>query len=116
MATRKGIITDLGDELTVVRWMGLKADTSDVGEGVAVGRFPDRTVQAVGDFSGAGAVVIEGSNDGGVTWGALGEGVTLSDARLVLLFENPILIRPRASAGDASMEVDVHLAAVMKGA
>ena len=45
----------------------------DEGAWVQVARFPDMSVQAVGNFSGIATVAMEGSNDGGVTPFALND-------------------------------------------
>lgn len=70
--------------------------------GLAAGlsKWPTKSVQAIG----AGAVTIQGSNDGGTTWATLtSDGTTpipaLTGGAIVSPYENTDLIRPGAATG-----------------
>lgn len=107
MATRSGVLVIDHDGVGVVTWSGITE--ADDGAGVKMARFPDRTVQVVGDFTTAGAITIQGSNDGS-TWGTLhdptGADLLITDSTPRLIVENPLYIRPLATAGTA-VDMDV---------
>lgn len=119
MATRDGKVIHGDDKLGYAFWTGLTDDTSDVGEGVRIGRFPDKSVQVVGTFGTGGEVQIEGSNDGGTTWGRLrdpqGTLLAIQDSNLVLVGESPLLIRPVVSAGDGTTDLACYISFVERG-
>lgn len=110
MATRAKTLR-LYDELHVVTWEALVGNT-DVGEGVQLGGWADRTVQFVGTWA-AGTVVFEGSNDS--TDGADGTWQTLSDPQgnaltatangIEAVLELPRWVRPRCSVAVTSVVV-----------
>jgi len=94
--------------------------TNRTGEAVQAGRWADKTVQAVGTFGASAAVTMQGSNDGGDTWGTLhdpqGSAVTInSSGVLVVIAESPELIRPSLANGDGSTDVDVIIVCVERG-
>jgi hypothetical protein len=84
-----------------------------------VARFPDRTVQVTGTFGVGGSVAMEGSNDGGTTWGLLkdayGVDIALTTAVCRAIGDNPMLIRPRVTAGDGTTNLTVTIAAAKRG-
>lgn len=74
-------------------------------------QYPNRSVHVVGTFGG-GTILIEGSNDGGVTWFGLNDpqGLALSftvTATGEKVAETTQMIRPRASVSVTS--VAIHL-------
>lgn len=88
----------LANDSTGKAWMG--------------GPYADKTVQVVGEFSGAVAH-IEGSMDG-VNWAVLtdpgGDPLSFASAGLALIVENPRFIRPRTSdTGNGSTSIKVVL-------
>lgn len=112
MATRQGTFIIGEDGVARATWLGItEADTgTDIGGALAM--YPDRTVQVVGDFTTAGAITIEGSNDGGVTYATLsdpvGNPLVLTDSSIKLIAQNPHRVRPRATAGTA-VSMDVYI-------
>lgn len=82
------------------------------GTAVAVGDYMDVSVQVFGTF-GTATVVLEGSNDGGTTYTTLndpqGTPLSFTAAKIEQVEEPMLLIRPRVSVGDESMDVDVVL-------
>lgn len=97
------------DEMHVVTW-GALVGIGDVGAGVHLGGWADRTVQAVGTWA-AGTVVFEGSNDS--TDGANGTWATLNDPqgnplsftadKLEAVLELPRWVRPRVTVAVTSV-------------
>ena len=116
MATIPGIqIGPTNAGLIEVMWTGLDTSNRD-GSGVLMAKSPDKTVQVIGNFSGSAEITIEGSNDGGIGWFELkditGAALSYLAAGGDLILENPKLIRPLLSSGDASADIDVFLVAV----
>lgn len=95
------------DGVATATWTAITEN--DTGLPVAMARFPDRTVQVVGDFTTSGAITIEGRNDG-TNYNTLhdptGAALVLTDTSVKLIVENPVYIRPRATAG-TSVSMDV---------
>jgi hypothetical protein len=118
MTTRAATVTINADKTGLAVWLGL--DQNDDGEGVAIGRYADKTIQVVGAFGSGGDVDMEGSNDGGTTWGQLhdlrGTVISIGDSLPVVPEESPLLIRPNVSAGDGDTDLDVYIAFTVKGA
>ena len=87
--------------------------TNDVGTAVQHNDFADRSVQVIGTFGAGGALAIEGSNDGGVTWKVLtdpqGNALTFSAAGIEAITEVTWMIRPHVTGGDGTTDLDVHL-------
>ena len=94
-------------------WEGLT--DGDDGDWLDGSHLSDKTVQVFGTFGTGGTVVIEGSNDGGTTTFTLddpqGNDLSLTAAEGKAIAENPELIRPRVTGGDASTDLDVHIVA-----
>jgi hypothetical protein len=98
----------------VISWGPLK--NGEQGAVFTCPHFADKSIQVIGTFGDAGAVVIEGSNDPD-----LSEFVTLNDAqgnplsvtlaKLETILENVYAIRPRVSAGDGTTSLTVFLVA-----
>lgn len=84
-----------------VTWLAM-ADTND-GAGVDAAKYGEMAVQAIGD---ATSITMQGSNDGGTTWSALGAGVSLVIAAgktpVTRIAEHPGLIRPLAVGGTST--------------
>jgi hypothetical protein len=77
---------------------------------LSASRLSDKTVQIFGTLGVGGSINIEGSNDGGTTWGILndtrGKGNPLTFTALpvapVTINENPEMIRANVTAGDGT--------------
>jgi hypothetical protein len=90
------------DNTMITSWLAVTE--ADTGAAVSMARFPDRTVQVSGDFTTSGACVIEGSNDGTnyfTLTDPTGAALSFTAAGMKLIVENPLYIRPRATAGTA---------------
>lgn len=81
---------------------------TDTGNAETAPQYPVKTVQVVGTFGG-GTVVIQGSNDGGVTWTTLtdpqGNALSLTAAAIEKVQENPLQYRPVATVSVTSVTV-----------
>lgn len=78
---------------------------ADTGTALLAPFYPDKAVQIFGTFGAALSVRIEGSNDGStfaVLHDAQGNDLDLTAAGIKMILENPLYIRPRATAGAAS--------------
>lgn len=93
-----------------VKWTALANGQS--GDSASVGRWRDRTIQALGTFGAAGAVTVEGSQDG-AAWGAVTDhnavAIVLTDNKPRVIAEGPLYLRPRISAGDGTTAINVIL-------
>lgn len=110
MSTIQGNMTVVDNFRATGIWSGIAA-SGDVGTGIGMSDYPDRTVQVGGTF-GSSTIIMEGSNDG-TNWSALhdfaGNAISLTDTSLKLIAENPYQIRFRSTAGSAaSLTVIVH--------
>lgn len=109
MATIPATFDKRPDGVVVVLWPAVTE--ADTGAAVDMARHPDRTVQVTGDFTAGGAITMEGSNDG-VTYGTLhdpsGSDLVLTDSTPKVIAENPLYIRPRATAG-AAVSMNVYV-------
>lgn len=76
----------------------------------SVSRLPDKTIQVFGTFDSA-TITIQGSNDAGTTYVTLndpqGNALTFTANKIETILENPELIRPTASGGSGSTDVDI---------
>lgn len=86
--------------------------TNTAGVGTALPAFPDRSIQVLGNFGTAGAITIQGSNDGGTTWATLndlfGNALTFTSAGIKGVAELTAMIRPTLSAGSGAVDLDVY--------
>lgn len=82
----------------VITWPTMAA--TDVGSAVDAAKYGEISVQAIGD---ATSVAMQGSNDAGTTWAALGAGATLTvtagTSPVTRIAEHPMFIRPVATGG-----------------
>jgi len=95
-------------------WAGIL--NGDDGAPQSASMLSDKSVQVTGTPGVGGTLVIEGSNDNGVTYHTLNDSrgettgllsFTAADLRTIL--ENVQLIRPRCTAGDGSTNWTVSL-------
>ena len=111
MAVIDATVERLPNGYTKITWLTLTQ--GDTGAPVNVAQFPDRSVQATGTFSGAGAIAIQGSNDGGTTFGVLrdmsGDNIALATTQPNTIAENVEQIRPSVTSGDGSTDIDVFM-------
>lgn len=116
MAIKDAVETKNADGTYLVVWENITE--SDTGASVMLARYPDKTIQVVGDFGSNSAITIEGSNDGN-TWGTLhdtfGNDLVLSDSNPKTILENTVYIRPSATAG-SGVDVNVYVVATPRGA
>ncbi|KKL99132.1 hypothetical protein LCGC14_1817450 [marine sediment metagenome] len=96
-------------------WTGLtQADTGAiVGPELGMGTFADKSIFMESPAAwGGGTIILEGSNDGVVFVGLndpQGSPISFTVDAIVQILENPLYIRPRATAG-AAMSVDITMA------
>ena len=104
-------LQEMRNSVAVGTWIGLL--NGEAGAAMSAPHLDDRTVTVKGTFGAGGTVLIEGSNDGGVSWNTLREArgtgealsFTAADTRLVL--ESPLSLRPRVAAGDGTTNITV---------
>lgn len=113
MATIQAVMPDQPDRVGKVTWTPLTKTTNDVGTGVAVTRWLFKSVQVYGTFGAAGAVTMQGSMDGGTTWGTIKDGanndLVITDSKIYAIISTGLLIRPAVTAGDGSTSLSVTL-------
>ncbi len=113
MATIQAVLTGpTNDGIVEILWETLTT-TNRPGSGIQLAKYPDKTVQVVGNFSGSAEITIEGSNDDGTTWFELRDSTGTALAYLAaggdMILENPKLLRPLLAAGDGSADLDVYI-------
>ena len=109
--TNHAIIPDPTIDTTRIKWEAIP--NGNVGDGVELGSYSDRTVQVVGTFGSGGSVSIQGSNDGGTTWATLtdqaGSALTFTSTGLRQILQLPHMIRPNVTAGDGTTSLTVYI-------
>lgn len=101
------------DGVAIAQWSGItENDTCDP---VDMARFPDRTVQAFGDFGG-GAVALMGGHDaaelGQLTDNA-GTDINMTDNTPVVVAQNPLYTAPDTPDG-TSVDLTIVLVGVAR--
>lgn len=113
MATRTGAQTKRDDGFVITTWEGLAGDGDDVGSAMCMGMCDSLCVQAVGTMGNDGSFTVQGSNDGGVSWGSLhdynGDVIALTVAgQMEVIAERPLAIRAFQTEGEAAVtDVDI---------
>ena len=95
---------------SMVETPGSGAPTLLAGGGLA--GFADKSIQLTGTFGAAGAVLIEGSNDGtnySLLTNAQGAALPTTSAGLAAITEAVIFVRPRITAGDGTTSLTVTM-------
>lgn len=73
--------------------------------------YSDRTVQFTGTLGAAGALTIQGSNDGGTTYATLTDqsdnALVLTALKIETIMQGANLVRPQISAGDGTTSLTV---------
>jgi hypothetical protein len=84
----------------------------DEGEPIPFSAYADKSAQVTGTFGAGGSVRIEGSNDG-TNWAALtdpqGNNLDITTAKIEMVTEATLLVRPRVTAGDGTTAISVAL-------
>lgn len=115
MATVVGVITDVSDQAGPgtayqILWEAITAANA-VGDAKTLPAWTDRSVQIVGTFDSA-TIVLQGSNDG-ATWATLtdpqGNVISATSTKLEQIEECTRYIRPSASGGGGSQDIDVYV-------
>jgi len=103
------IVTD-AHGYTKATWPNMQ--NGDTGQPIKAARYPDKTIQATGNFSGSANVAVQGSNDGS-TYGALkniqGNSIGLTNVQPEFVVENPEYLYPEVTVGDGSTLLDVSV-------
>jgi len=100
-----GVSVVVESNTMLVTWAA--AANGDTGKPVDVSMFPTLTVQAT--TGTIGTSTLQGSNDG-VTWGAIGAGVTLAAGVVTVVSANPKYVRPNFGAGATGAVVVLNAA------
>ncbi len=115
MAVKPVTVTVREDKTVRIFWENLV--NGDTGEPVNLPRYPDKTVQIVGNFSGTADVDMDGSPDDS-TYGALhdlqGSEISIGDSKPVLIAESTEWIRPDVASGDGDTDLDVTIIAIAR--
>ncbi len=118
MAERTATVVVNDDKTVTVQWTGLLEN--DTGEAVYLARYPDKSVQITGDFSGSGAITMQGSNLATPSWGSLndpqGSAVVIADIHPVVIAESPLQIRPKVTTANGSTALVCTIVCVARGA
>lgn len=97
--------------IMVVSWEGL--GNGDDGQPLEFIDYSDRSVHVKGTFGAGGTLVIEGSNDAGVSYAGLTDpydnAVEFQAAKIEGVTELVEKLRPRVTAGDGTTDLDVHM-------
>lgn len=114
MATRQRTQIPTNTSVALVSaWTGLQI--TDDGEPLVFSQYTDKSVQVSGTFGGA-SVVIEGRNAPGLPWATLtdpqGNDLTITTAKIEMVAEATLEIRPRIVGGDGTTNLAVHLLGV----
>lgn len=92
----------------------------DDGAPAAVATLPNHNWQFTGTFGAGGTVIVEGSDDGGTTYYPLkdwqGTVISKTAAGGAQQVDNPLLTRPRVTAGDGTTAIVARLISSDKGA
>lgn len=87
----------------LVTWSPLQ--NGDDGDAIPFSQYADKSVQVAGDFGVGGTVVFEGTNNG-VDWATLtdaqGNNLSFSAAKIELVAEATLHVRPRVTAGSGA--------------
>jgi hypothetical protein len=109
-AVRAAVLSELNNGYFTVTWTGL--DSDDTGAKVTVPPCIGLTVQVLGTFNSATAV-IQGSNDG-TNWSNLadraGSAIGLTAAGMAGVPDRPLYLRPTSTGGGGSTALTVILA------
>lgn len=119
MAERAVTVVPQMDRALYALWEGLLDDDTDTGKPVRVGGYTHLTFHVFGDFGTAGAITIQGSNDG-TNWDELrdqagNDAVLDTDDRVIRTFESPLYVRPAITAGSGTVDLDVAMVAKGSG-
>ena len=83
----------------------------DTGDALPFSQYTDRSVQVVGTFGGA-TLRVEGSNDG-TNWAVLtdpqGNDLLITSAKIEMITEATLYLRPNVSGGDGTTALAVIL-------
>lgn len=103
---------DQPDRVGKTIWTGLTNGTQ--GPGVNLTRWLFKSIQVFGTFGAGGSVRIEGSMDGGTTWGACKDGgnndLNITDSKIYAMISTGLLVRPNVTAGDGTTNLSVVVA------
>lgn len=104
MATKNGTTLPTQTSKAFLReWAALA--NGDDGDALSCAQYTEKSAQVVGTFGVGGAVQIEGSNNG-TDWSVLtdpqGNALTFTGAKIEMVAEATMYIRPRVTAGDGT--------------
>ncbi len=118
MAERAATVVVNDDKTVTVTWSGLL--DNDTGVPVFLARYPDKTLQVTGDFSGSAVITMQGSNIATPSWGAVndaqGVAIAPSTNECTVFGASPLQLRPSVTTGDGSTNLVCTLVCVARGA
>lgn len=111
MSTIQLTKTPSGNTRTIIAtWANLA--NGDDGEPIKFSQYADKSVQVIGTFGVGGTLLLEGSNNG-TDWGTLtdpqGNNLSFATAKIEMVTEATLFVRPRVSAGDVTTSLTVIL-------
>jgi hypothetical protein len=111
MSTIQHIKTPSGNTRTIVAtWPNLA--NGDDGETIKFSQYADKSAQVFGTFGAGGSLRIEGSNDG-ENWAVLtdpqGNDLVFTSAKIEMVTEATLHVRPKVTAGDGTTALTVVL-------
>jgi len=93
----------------VATWANLAQ--GDTGDAMPFSQYSDKSVQVAGTFGGA-TVRVEGSNNG-TDWAVLtdpqGNDLLITTAKIEMVTEATMLVRPNISGGDGTTSLSIHM-------
>lgn len=94
----------------IVTWPHLA--NGDDGDPITFSQYADKSAQVIGTFGVGGGVAIEGSNNG-KDWAPLsdpqGNDLNFSTAKIEMVTEATLYVRPRVTGGNGSTDLTVIL-------
>jgi hypothetical protein len=94
----------------IVNWLNLA--NGDDGEPIPFSQYADKSAQVIGTFGVGGSITLEGSNNG-TDWAPLtdpqGSNLVFTTAKIEMVTEATLLVRPRVSAGDGTTSLSMIL-------
>lgn len=113
MAVRNAFSNAVTRGVLRTTWTGLL--NGDSGSPMTAAALSDKSVHVFGTVGTGGTLVVEGSNNGGLSWITLtdpqGSPLSFTAESLVSILENSLAVRPRVSSGDGTTNFSVVIVA-----
>jgi hypothetical protein len=116
MATRNATFRLLANNVLLVEWTGLL--NGDNGDGVQLPWAGDKTVHVFGTFGVGGSITLKGTNRDTIAPASdpaladpQGNAITKTSEAIEAVLENPLLLYPHVTAGDATTNLTCRVVA-----